>query len=112
MQEVKAQPPNRNQIVGLTLAAIYIPYVFIFFSGAVSGNIKSVLLLWPLFPGLGLAAVTHLGGGFSVIFLTLLLLAASLYGTLRFKRFFWIKIAGLMLVSSGLTYVVLLLLKA
>jgi hypothetical protein len=64
-----------------------------------------------IFAGVGLSAVTHLGGGFSVI-LTLLLVAVSLYGTLRFTRFFWVKIAGLMLASSGLAYVVLLLSRA
>ena len=107
-----SQAPNRLQIVGLTLAAIYIPYVFVFFSGAVAGNLKSALSIWPIFPGLALSALTSVRGiGFSVL-LTLLLLTASLYGTLRFTRFFWVKIVGLMLASSGLVYVVLLLLRA
>src|SRR5436190_17235100 len=105
------QPTNRSQIAGLTLAAIYIPFVFLFFSGPLAGNIKSVLSIWPFLPGVGLSAVTHVGGGSSVI-LTLLLLAASLYATLRFTRFFWIKIAGLMLASSGLAYVALLVLRS
>lgn len=119
-KEVEGSPlARRFQVVGLTLAAVYVPYLLLFLAEATTGNVKAVLGVWPVFPGLALSQLVPpygflnqfrgLGGTllFTLLFVTLSLVIVS-----RFRRSIWLPLSGVVLASSGLVYVMLLLLRA
>lgn len=118
--EAKRSPlSGRFQLIALTLAAVYVPYLFLFFAEATTGNVKAVLGVWPVFPGFALSQLippygfleSFRGLGGTLLF-TLLLVTLSLVSVSRFRRSIWLPLSGVVIASSGLVYVMLLLLRA
>ncbi len=106
-------------MTGLTLAAIYGPYLLLIFVEGARQNCTNILSIWPIFPGLTLSwTIAALGfrpelkGMGSACLLTLGFLALSQFAVWRSGRWFWQTLVGIMLASTGLVYVVVLGLRA
>jgi hypothetical protein len=110
---------DRFRVTSLALTAIYAPYLLLFLARGALENAKSLLAVWPIFPGLALSQLIPPYGflnqlrGFAATFLfTLLFAAVSILAALRFRRALWRALSGVAVASSALVYVMLLLLRA
>lgn len=101
----------KRRVVLSTLAAIYVPYSWLW--PQVDGN-WSWIQIWPLLPGLAISALIRSlpsGMDFPLLF-TALLLGISLLTVLKARKMFWPVIAGLVAFSSASSSIVYLLMKA
>jgi hypothetical protein len=116
---VKLPLSSRFQVVGLTVTAIYAPYLLLLFREDSLQNIEALLKIWIIFPGFALAHLippygflNDFRGMPAWVPWTFLFMALCVFGTLRFRHRLWLPLAGVVLTSSALVYVMLLLLRA
>src|SRR4051812_1536725 len=109
---------SRFQVVGLTVAAIYIPYLLLFLREESLQNIEALLKIWIIFPGFALAHLippygflNDFRGMAAYLPWMFLFMVLCVFGTLRFRHRLWLPLAGVVLTSSALVYVMLLLLR-
>jgi hypothetical protein len=105
--------PKRWRVV-LTLAAMYIPYCWLCIPA--EGWNWTWILICPFLPGVAVSAIIPSlprGPNDEVpLLITGLLLAVSLMAVVRFPKAFWATVAGLFVLSCGLSWIIYLLLKA
>ena len=114
-----AESISKRWMVCLTLLALYAPYSRLFFVGE-QWN-WHVVRIWPFLPGVAISVLmkpvvsSHAWipeGATHALFITALLLGISLFLLLRLRRAFYPAVAGLFVLSCGLSLIVYALIKA
>ena len=114
-----AESISKRWMVCLTLLALYAPYSWLFFVGE-QWN-WHVVRIWPFLPGVAISVLmkpvvsSHAWipeGATHALFVTALLLGISLFLLLRLRRAFYPAVAGLFVLSCGLSLIVYALIKA
>src|SRR5262245_27856930 len=117
--KMSAERISKRWMICLTLLALYAPYSWLFFVGE-QWN-WHVFRIWAFLPGVAISVLLKPvvsahdwipDGATHALFVTALLLGVSIFVLLRFRRAFYPAVAGLFVLSCGLSLIVYALMKA